>query len=140
MGGLSGLVGVVALSDNEGCPVADAGYVNPRTARAESHPRLARQARAGKPPMAPGADGYAAYHGEIRDGPFIKPNMWRFAMWRRVLAIPVLLLGILALAGAAYSFFGERHPDFQSRVGGGLFFGVALIFIGVRWLRGKVAE
>ena len=61
-------------------------------------------------------------------------------MWRRVLAIPVLLLGIADLAWVGYNFFGERPPDFQSRVGGGVFFGAVLIFIGVRWLRGKVAD
>ena len=54
MGGSSALVGVVVSIDNGACPVADAGYVNPRTARGGSHTRLARQAKAGKPRMAPG--------------------------------------------------------------------------------------
>jgi hypothetical protein len=61
-------------------------------------------------------------------------------MWRRVLAIPVLLLGILVLAGVAYKVFQLSQGQLDGRAGGGVFFGIALVVVGVRWLKGETAE
>ncbi len=61
-------------------------------------------------------------------------------MWRRILAIPVLLLGIGILAGVAYTVYQRTQSESQGTRIGGVAFGIGLIYVGVKWLRGNVAE